>query len=457
MLTKDKLTEPAFIIPFSIIFVLIVGLGVFHLPPNILAVFLLASIIFTITLINTDIALIILIFSMLLSPELKIGGIRGRDVVLRADDILLLTVFFGWLAKMAINKELGLLRHTPLNPLIIAFIVVYILSTGRGILTGRISSLKSFFYILKFIEYFMIYFLVTNNIRNKKQIKTFVAAFLITCAIICAYTTLQIGVLARTTAPFEGEAGGPNTLGGYFILLFALCVGLFLYSPLPAWQFCSVALACFIIPPFLFTLSRGSYLAFIFMYLFLIILTRKKRLFLIATLILAIFILPAILPNKVTERITKTFIPGRIYTPLGVRIALDESAASRVEVWKSVFNKWKRQPFLGYGVTGVGLVDTQYPRVLGETGIVGFFIFICLIIAIFRYSLHAFNNIEDDWARGLTLGFLAGFIGLLIHSFSANTFIIVRIMEPFWFLAAMVIMLPNFEGEEYFNKGFLKA
>ena len=80
---------------------------------------------------------------------------------------------------------------------------------------------------------------------------------------------------------------------------------------------------------------------------------------------------------------------------------------------------------------------------LGETGIVGFLIFIWLIIAIFRRGLHIFNNIEDDWARGLTLGFLAGFVGLLIHSFSASTFIIVRIMEPFWFLTAIVMMLPE--------------
>ena len=441
MLTRSNQTVPVIII-FSISMV-VLGLCVYKLPLQVPIIVLLTSIVFLIALIKTDVALIILIFSMLLSPELKMGSIQGRDVVLRVDDILLFTIFFGWFAKMAINKELGLLRRTPLNPLIIAFIVVYIISTSRGILTGRISSLKSFFYILKFIEYFMIYFLVTNNIQNKKQIKTFVAAFLITCAIICAYTTLQIGVLRRTTAPFEGEVGGPNALGGYFILLFALCVGLFLYSPLPAWQFCSGALACFIIPPFLFTLSRGSYLAFIFMYLVFIILTRKKRSLLIGVLVLAIFILPVILPNKVTGRITKTFIAGKVYKPFGTHITLDASAAARVESWRNVFEKWKRRPFLGYGVTGVGLVDTQYPRVFGETGIVGFLIFIWLMVAIFRCGFYAFNNIEDDWERGLALGFLAGFIGLLIHSFSANTFIIIRIMEPFWFLAAVVMMLPE--------------
>jgi hypothetical protein len=43
---------------------------------------------------------------------------------------------------------------------------------------------------------------------------------------------------------------------------------------------------------------------------------------------------------------------------------------------------------------------------------------------------------------GVSLGFLAGFIGLLVHGFAANTFIIVRIMEPFWFLTAVVVSMP---------------
>ncbi len=441
-----------------VLLIFIMFLSVSKTPLQILPlVLLLAPIVFIITFINTDAALIMLIFSMLLSPELKIAEVPSRAVVVRIDDILIFVVFFSWLAKTAINKELGLLKRTPLNPLIIGFIFVCIFSTGIGVLSGHVRPLKSFFYIIKYIEYFMLFFLVTNSIRDKKQIKTFAAVFLITCAIICAYTIPQIGVLGRTTAPFEGDVGGPNALGGYLVLLFAVCMGFFLYSPLPVWQFCSGALACFIIPAFLFTLSRGSYLAFIFMYLTLIILTKKKRLLLIGALILAIFILPVILPGRVTNRITMTFIPGRVYTPLGARITLDDSAASRVESWRTVFKKWKKQPILGYGVTGVGLVDTQYHRVLGETGIIGFSIFILLIITIFRHSLHIFNNIEDEWAQGLALGFLAGFVGLLFHCFSANTFIIVRIMEPFWFLAAMVIMLPDLEGEKKFNKGVLKA
>lgn len=398
-----------------------------------------------ITLVRTDFGIIVLIFSMLLSPELRIAQIPGRAVVVRVDDILLFVVFFTWFAKMAMNKELGILKKTPLSLPIISFICVNILSTLLGIIGGEVKPISSFFYILKYIEYFMLYFLITNNLYNLRQSKKFVAFLLITCFLVLIYSSAQIGRLDRTTAPFEGESGEPNTLGGYLLLLFAVSLGIFLYTKSGLWKFSPVLLSLFIIPSFLHTLSRGSYLAFVPMYLALVILTERKRFLLIIILLLFIVLAPSILPINVIERVRMTFVPGRVYTPLGTRIVLDESASVRVESWRGVIDALKKRPILGYGVTGVGLVDTQLPLVLGETGIIGFWIFIWLMITIFINGFRVFKTAKEDWSRGLALGFLAGFIGLLVHSFSAQTFIIVRIMEPFWFLTALVVTLPEVE------------
>ncbi len=41
---------------------------------------------------------------------------------------------------------------------------------------------------------------------------------------------------------------------------------------------------------------------------------------------------------------------------------------------------------------------------------------------------------------------------MLVHAIGANTFIIVRIMEPFWFLTAIIIMIPTIEAEELKTK-----
>ncbi|RKY41086.1 MAG: hypothetical protein DRP81_08715 [Candidatus Omnitrophota bacterium] len=425
---------------------LLIGVVFLKLPFFILSLSILVLSLIIITIINTDLALIILIFSMLLSPEIKLIEVPARAVVVRIDDILLIVVFFSWLAKTAINKGLGLFRKSPLNPLIGLYIGVCIISTGIGIWRAEVSPLKSFFYLLKYIEYFMLYFMVFNNIHSKKQIKIFIFCFFITCMITNSYALLTVSKMERATAPFEGVKGEPNTLGGYLIVLFALSMSLFLYSSSKSWKIFSGLLLPFIFVTMLLTYSRSTYLAFVFMYLTLILFARKGKILIIGSLILLIVILPLILPKIITgvaRRIEYTFSRGIEYKAFGKRIAIEASAASRIESWKKIFNKLKVRPFLGYGVTGVGLVDTQYPRILGETGIVGFLIFIWLLMRIFRQGIYAFNYVKDSWEKGLVLGFLAGFVGLIIHSLGANTFIIVRIMEPFWFLNAVVTSLPD--------------
>jgi hypothetical protein len=83
-----------------------------------------------------------------------------------------------------------------------------------------------------------------------------------------------------------------------------------------------------------------------------------------------------------------------------------------------------------------------------ETGAVGFAAFAWLVWTVLRSSSSAFRTLREPEDRGLALGFLAGTIGLLAHAIGSNTFIIVRIMEPFWFFAGIVLMLPQLEGVE---------
>ena len=103
-----------------------------------------------------------------------------------------------------------------------------------------------------------------------------------------------------------------------------------------------------------------------------------------------------------------------------------------------------QQPLIGYGVTGYSFIDAQYPRVLAETGLLGLFFFFALLVAIYRNARDTRRLYENDpFYLGISTGFLAGFFAMLVHAIGANTFIIVRIMEPFWFLTAIVIMIPQ--------------
>jgi O-antigen ligase len=84
--------------------------------------------------------------------------------------------------------------------------------------------------------------------------------------------------------------------------------------------------------------------------------------------------------------------------------------------------------------------------VLAETGLVGLVAFLWLVWSVGRHALDVHASRGDPEERGLVLGFLAGFVGLLVHAFGSNTFIIVRIMEPFWLLAGLIVVLSRSQG-----------
>jgi O-antigen ligase len=160
----------------------------------------------------------------------------------------------------------------------------------------------------------------------------------------------------------------------------------------------------------------------------------------------ALILMPFLMPEKVNSRVKESFQPGKTYTVLGKRITVDESTAERIDAWQIAFEKLGKQPVFGYGIPAASVIDNQFTRVMVETGILGTLAYLWIIATIFRLAYRSYVTIQNDFAKGLSLGFLCGFIGLLAHSFSAATFIIIRIMEPFWFIAAMVIILPELKG-----------
>jgi len=422
---------------------LLIGFKVAKFQPLVPIAVLAGIIVALATLVNTNIGLTILIFSMLLSPEIPLAETPERAVVVRIDDFLIMAVFFAWLAKTAVRKELGLLRKTPLNGPIFAYLAINIFSTAFGIVSGDVSPKTSIFYILKYTEFFMVFFIFVNNLNDMKQVRTFISCFLLVSFIIGIIVYAQIGNVPRPTAPFEGEHPEPNTLGGYLVLTLAIGLGLLLYSRNTITKLILGGLICFNIYPLLMTLSRSSYVAFSAIYLFLVFVSRKQRLILIGLLVLAILFLPILIPETVKERVLYTFRYGTQSSFGGGQIRLEKSAAARVESWRYALSLLQKKPFFGYGVTGTGFMDSQYSRVLGETGLVGFLIFLWFILTIIITSWRIFNNSQDDYSQGLSLGFLGGFLGMLIMALGANVFVIVRISEPLWFLAACVMALPE--------------
>jgi O-antigen ligase len=408
--------------------------------------------VFALSFLNIEFGLYVLIFSMLLSPEILVGQTAGsslgRGVTLRLEDFLLLLIGFSWFAKTAVNKDLGMVLRTPLNRPIFLYLIVCLVATAIGIIAGRFDPKTGFFFVMKYFEYFVVFFVTVNYLRDSGQVKRFLFCLLLTGFIVSVVGLLQIPGGERVTAPFEGERGEPNTFGGYLLFMAAIAGGLLSEARLTRNRHLLVLFLAFLVPPFLFAQSRTSYLAVVPMLLVLGYLM-QKRVVIIGIMVVGLLVSPLFLPQSVKDRVLFTFTQQRQEGQIQVgEMRLDTSTSARINSWKEAIADWTQHPIVGYGVTGYHFVDAQFPRVLVETGILGLLAFLGLLYVLAKTAIQSLHAVKTPMFRGLTVGFIAGYAGLLVHAIGANTFIIVRIMEPFWFFAAIVVVLPEIERSE---------
>lgn len=405
-------------------------------------------------------SVVFLIYSMLLSPEIKVADIPGRSVVIRYDDIFLIIIFISWLVKSAISKEKTFIIKTPILIPLVFYTTIYIISTMLGILRGNILWKKSFFYVLKYTEYFMLYFMTVNIIYNEKDVSRFIKHGLIVLLIVILYSFYYYinadGDFIRTTAPFEAplnkpQEAEPASLGGYYLLCIFLILGYISEVSDVKKIFFMFLVFSLMYTSFLLTFSRASYHGLIVGIIsFLFILKKKKLIFVYLTIFLVLLslLLPGI-GGKVKERIRSTYEGSDainiVVTPFGM-VRLEESAYARYRSLENVvLNVVPKYPFLGKGVTGIGLGDNQYALLLGESGILGFLAFLWLIFSVIIMSIKVYKASNEIYGKVLGIGIFSATFALLAQGFGVNTFIIVRIMEPYWFCVALltVVYLKN--------------
>src|SRR5499425_3833 len=267
-----------------------------------------ALLLFTIAFVRTDWGIYIVIFSMLLSPQFgsKGAGVgAGRGVTVRTEDFVLLVIGLSWLAKTAVNKELNLIARTPLNWAILTYIAANLVATMLGYMTGTIGSWSGYFFVLKYVEYFVIYYMAVNNLRDREHAWRLITAAFITAAIVSVMGLAQVPSGERVSAPFEGEIGEPNTFGGYLLILMAIAGGIALETRRFRLRVAMLALLALMTIPFAFTLSRASFLGVVPAVLVLTVFTTRRR-FMVGLLLMALVFSPlivAIAPASVTNRI----------------------------------------------------------------------------------------------------------------------------------------------------------
>jgi len=414
-----------------------------------------------ITFSSVELALYFLILSTLLSPELTFGGASkqelasgltnttaSRGVTLRLDDIMLTLICFTWMFRMAIKNELGFLRKTPINQAAGYYWFTCAITTLIAMFSGKVG-MYGLFFVIKYLEYFVLFYIVVNHMHDEAIIKRFLVMMIFTCVVASLIGISQIPSGLRVSAPFEGVEGEPNTFGGYLMFMFSIVLGILLQVTDKNKRFVLFAVLAIILVPFAFTESRSSYLSFIVAMVCFLFFSRKKTLLIFLALI-GLALAPIVLPQNVINRVMFTFNQTQQSGQLKVgNLKVDTSTTERLRAWEKVLTEsYPKNPILGVGVTGGVFLDAQYPRVLLETGIIGMVFFIWFLRRIWVMLKKSSHDLKDPVMRGVALGALCGFAGLLVHGIGANTFIIVRIMEPFMIILGLVLAMRILEKEK---------
>ena len=398
--------------------------------------------VFLVSFFSVKISLALLIMSLLLSPEIAVWATSKRAITARLDDILLLTMTLSWMLRMAIFKDIGFMLKTPLSRPIIFYSTMAIVSTTLGVLRGNVQTAPGFFFTMKIIEYFFLFTMIVNYVQNEKEVNNILNLLFIACGAMCVLGVLQVISGGNVAAAFGGSGGERNTLSGYFVLMGAVVAGVLFHTKSNLEKtFLSVMLGMIVVV-LLFSVSRSGWIASIVVTIVLFISIKQKNMYFM-TISLMLFCIPFMIPAVVHERINYTLHqsihPLEQFTLLGFRF--DTSTSARIFGAQAAVRDVLRQPFFGYGITGWYFIDGQFFRALVETGIFGLASFLWLLTGVHGTIRRVMKIDLAPRLKGMVVGFYAGFWGLMVHAFTANTFIIVRISEPFWCLTGLTVIL----------------
>lgn len=431
-----------------------VGLVLQHMVlgnQNLTAALSISMLVFGGTVLRVEVGLFVLLAAMLLSPEIELrpGSGGDRNVNIRYGDILIIVIFIGVMIKLTFEGRLSLWQPSPINAGIVLYYSVCIFSTMLALERSLPAwdRRAAFFVLLKMLEFYLIFFMVAHSVRRSRDLRTPLTLFFIVMLIVSVYGVYSIGTTPRVSAPFEKGGTEPNTLGGYLMLCICVALGLLIQAPKFHQKLLFLGICATGVLPLLYTLSRASYGALIVGIAVIALTSRKYAILVLLASVLAFSSI--IMPKAVLERVSKTVQEegGQQVTIAGYDMGVvDKSTYERVHVWRKVgfiLSLGTSFFLFGGGISWESVLDSQYARVLLETGLVGFIAFLFLQWRLLKTTRQAYRWTEDWVARGVALGMFGATIALCVHSIGTISFLIVRIMEPYWFLIALTVTVRN--------------
>ena len=300
----------------------------------------------------------------------------------------------------------------------------------------RIKAWKDFVLLMS------VYFIVFRAFRDKKEIQVALVMMCLANIYMDIYFYRWVrwinfdnfaDKLKDINGTF-GSVGGSNEWAAFFSIYTPV-----LFAVLPALRKKSVkllaaGLAVSNILVLLFTFSRGAYVAIVASLLWYIFLMRK---FLWIIVVVILFVGYSFwLPQSVVERIEMT---SQVSETGGIQ---DQDVQSRMLMWDYSLDLIKQSPFTGHGLLSFRYGQWNNPHnqhlyILTELGLVGYSLFLWLILVCYRKARKLNAIASDDFVKRFALGIQLSVVALFVANFFGSRWSYLPLLAYFWSTIAL--------------------
>lgn len=373
-------------------------------------------------------------------------------------DAAMTGLLLAWVFRFLGKPATGLVR-TPLDPLILLFLGLAVMSFTLGVLSVTAEATRFF---LKTVNSILFFFSVTNCVRREKELTGVIrllifAAFAASLIAVVLYALSQDtanrllnylvplgypgGMVLRFIASTDtqraiGTSADPNILGGMLVLVMPLALSqLFGERPLfQRWQ--GVVLLAVMGLAMVLTFSRGSWLGLLAAAILMSGLRYRKLMVVLVIAAAALFFLPM---GDVSSVVLE-----RVQTGMTLE---DQASAMRLGEYKDAMRLISMYPWFGVGFGEAPSIDLYvgassiYLLMAEEMGLVGVAAFMMIVSALFVRGFKAIPRIASPPLRNIQMGALAGVLGALVAGLFDHHFFNLdfpHTVALFWLMVGLV-------------------
>ncbi len=382
---------------------------------------------------------------------------------------IIILLFIGVLFKLLQARSIPLDIFTSLLSILIITDFTWLIVSSLSS-TMPLISLK---YILSKMWYLVVfYFLLVHLFNKQKVVKIFMWCFISATVILALYTLYNhsLGSFSRSYAytamrPFLPDHGMYAAAVSFAVpILFVFAIhGQSLKYSMPT-RVIAFALCAFLILAVALSFTRASWLSLVVAFaVYLALILKIKFRYLIFLSIIAVGFLAVNFEDLFTELSrNKSESDDNIEEHLQSvsNVTSDPSNLERLNRWSCAFRMWQDRPILGFGPGtytfqygvyqlphettiistnsgDLGNVHSEYLRPLVESGILGFLLFVAIVISTCFMGFHQFKHLEGGW-RYLSLASFLALITYFTHGVLNNYSEFDKIAVPLYaFLAVL--------------------